>query len=75
MDEVFFIYNTDLSQIIKKSFSALYLKNYLISEYVFRKTLSKQTGPSAFGLAKLYLSYDYRYLDSAYKFPLVSEEK
>ena len=72
---VFFIYNTGFSQNIKKGFSALYLKNYQISEYVFRKTLSKQPGASAFGLAKLYLSYDYRNLDSAYKFALVSEEK
>ena len=72
---IFFISNIGLSQDIKKAFSALSLKNYQISEYNFRKTLAKQQGLSAFGLTKLYLSYDYRNLDSAYKFVLLSEEK
>ena len=70
-----FFFNVVLSQDIKKGFSALAVKNYQIAEYNFRKCLLKQTGPSAFGLTKLYLSHDFKNLDSAYKFVLLSEKK
>lgn len=63
------------SQSIQKGFVALKAKNYNIAEKVFRNNQKKIPAASYFGLAKLYLTNDYRNSDSSYKFILLAEQK
>ena len=63
------------SQTIQKGFEALKAKNYNTAEKVFRATQKKYPSASSFGLAKLYLTNDYRNSDSAYRFILIAEQK
>lgn len=58
---------------IEKGFDALQKKNFYDAEMIFRKLLKKNKSVASFGLTKLYLTNDYRNLDSAYKFVLQSE--
>ncbi|NBX79390.1 MAG: WG repeat-containing protein [Flavobacteriales bacterium] len=58
---------------IEKAFDALQKKNFYDAEMTFRKLLKKNTSVASYGLTKLYLTNDYRILDSAYKFVLQSE--
>ena len=76
---LFFLYfcftKVYFSQTIQKGFEALKVKNYNISEKVFRFNQKKYPSASSFGLAKLYLTNDYRNSDSAFRFILLAEQK
>lgn len=58
---------------IEKGFAELNKKNYFYSETYFRKSLKKNRSIAAFGLTKLFLTADYKNLDSAYRYVQVSE--
>lgn len=58
---------------IEKGFQALSKKNYFDADYYFRKSLKKHRALAAYGLSELFLKSDYRNLDSAHKYILMSE--
>jgi hypothetical protein len=58
---------------IEKGMEALSNKNYGLANDYFRKGLKKSAAIAYYGLSKLYVTNDYRNLDSAYRFVLKSE--
>ena len=58
---------------IKKGFEELNKKNFYNAERYFTKSLKKNTSIASFGLTKIYLSNDWRNLDSAYRLILQAE--
>lgn len=58
---------------IKKGFEELNKKNFYNSERYFTKSLKKSNSIASFGLTKIYLSNDWRNLDSAYRLILQAE--
>lgn len=58
---------------IEKGFEALTNKNYGLANNYFRAGLKKSKALACFGLSKLYVTQDYRQLDSAYHFILLAD--
>ena len=58
---------------IKKGFEELNKKNFYNAESYFRKSVKKHTSIASFGLTKVYLTNDWRNLDSAYRLILQAE--
>jgi len=58
---------------IKKGFKELEKKNFYNAEQYFRKSIKRNKSIASFGLTKLYLTNDWRNLDSAYRLVLQAE--
>ena len=67
---VFFAY----SNRIDKAYESLNRKDYFTAYNHFQKSFKKNQSIAAFGLTQLYLRHDYRNLDSAYRYILISEK-
>lgn len=69
---LFFVFPFHASK-IKKGFEEFEKKNYYNAYNFFKKSLKKHKSIASFGLTKLYLTNDWKNLDSAYRLVLQAE--